>query len=477
MPDAVVVGSGPNGLAAAIVLARAGLSVLVLEAAATAGGGARTAELTLPGFRHDVCSAIHPLALGSPLLRTLELKRHGLEWIEPPAALAHPFDDGSAVLLERSVKATARQLGADADAYRALMAPLVERAGDLLGDVLGPPRLPSHPLLLARFAALGIQSARGLARRRFTGERAHGLLAGLAAHSQLPLTSSPSAAFALLLGLLGHHVGWPLPRRGAQSLTDALVSCLRSLGGEIECRRRVDSLDELPPARTVLLDVTPRELDRLAGDRLPSAYRRALGRFRHGPGAFKLDLALAGPLPWRASACNRAATVHLGGTPAEIEASEAAVAAGRVPERPFVLLAQQSLFDPSRAPAGRHTVWAYCHVPNGSAVDMSGRIEAQIERFAPGFRDLALARRTHSPQELERYNPNYVGGDIGGGLNDLRQLVARPVARLVPYETPLPGVYLCSSSTPPGGGVHGMCGSWAARAALRRLGVPPPASS
>ncbi len=467
MPDAIVVGSGPNGLAAAIALVRAGCSVLVLEAAETVGGGTRTAELTLPGFRHDVCSAIHPLGLGSPYLRTLPLEEHGLEWIQPPVPLAHPFDDGTAALLERSVEATGETLGPDAGSYRRLMSPLVARADTLLGELLGPFRLPRHPLLLSRFGLSAILPAERLARRRFEGERARGLFAGLAAHSMLPLTASPSAAFGLMLGLLGHHVGWPVPRGGSQAIADALASYLRSLGGEIECGRPVASLEELPPARAVLLDVTPRQLIRIAGDRLPSGYRRRLERYRYGPGVFKLDLALDGPIPWQAQECARAATVHLGGTLEEIADSEAAPSRGEHAERPYVLLAQQSLFDPTRAPEGKHTAWAYCHVPNGSAVDMTGRIEAQIERFAPGFRDRVLARHAWGPAELERYNANYVGGDINGGVQDLRQHFTRPVARRVPYSTPAKGVYLCSSSTPPGGGVHGMCGWWAAQAALR----------
>ena len=467
MPDAIVVGSGPNGLAAAIALARAGCSVLVLEAAETVGGGTRTAELTLPGFRHDVCSAIHPLGLGSPYLRTLPLEEHGLEWIQPPVPLAHPFDDGTAALLERSVEATGATLGPDAAAYGRLMSPLVARADTLLGELLGPFRLPRHPLLLSRFGLSAILPAERLARRRFEGERARGLFAGLAAHSMLPLTASPSAAFGLMLGLLGHHVGWPLPRGGSQAIADALASYLRSLGGEIECGRPVASLEELQPARAVLLDVTPRQLVRIAGDRLPSGYRRRLERYRYGPGVFKLDLALDGPIPWQAQECARAATVHLGGTLEEIADSEAAPSRGEHAERPYVLLAQQSLFDPTRAPEGKHTAWAYCHVPNGSAVDMTERIEAQIERFAPGFHDRVLARHAWGPAELERYNANYVGGDINGGVQDLRQHFTRPVARRVPYSTPAKGVYLCSSSTPPGGGVHGMCGWWAAQAALR----------
>jgi phytoene dehydrogenase-like protein len=467
VPDAIVVGSGPNGLAAAIALARAGRSVLVLEAAETVGGGMRTAELTLPGFRHDVCSAIHPLGLGSPFFRKLPLEEHGLEWIHPPAPLAHPCDDGTAVVLERSVESTAEALGADARAYRRLMEPLTASADSLLGDLLGPLRLPRHPAALARFGLQAILPADRLARRTFHGERARALFAGLAAHSMLPLSRSPSAAFGLVLGLLGHHVGWPLPRGGSQSLADALAAHLRSLGGEIECGRRVGSLDELPRAGTVLLDLTPRQLVAMAGDRLAAGYRRRLQGFRYGPGVFKLDLALDGPVPWRAAECARAGTVHLGGTLDEIAASEAQVSTGRVPDRPYVLLAQQSLFDTSRAPAGKHTVWAYCHVPNGATVDMAERIEAQIERFAPGFRELVIARHALGPAALERYNPNYVGGDINGGIQDLRQLFTRPAARLVPYETGLPGVFLCSSSTPPGGGVHGMCGYWAATAALR----------
>jgi phytoene dehydrogenase-like protein len=467
MPDAVVVGSGPNGLTAAIVLARAGRSVLLLEAAETVGGGMRTAELTLPGFRHDVCSAIHPLGVGSPFLRTLPLEQHGLQWIQPPAPLAHPFDDGTAASLERSPEATGETLGEDAEAYCRLLEPLVKVADELVEQLLGPLRLPRHPLALARFGLNGLLPATSLARHRFVGERARGLFAGLAAHAILPLSRPPTGAVGLMFALCGHVFGWPLPRGGSQALANALASHLRSLGGKIECERKVESLSELADARIVLLDVTPRQLLALAGDSLPEGYRRRLGRYRYGPGVFKLDLALDGPIPWRASECARSATVHLGGTFEEIAASEAAVAEGRHPERPYVLLAQQSLFDAERAPADKHTAWAYCHVPNGSELDMTGQIEAQIERFAPGFQERILARHMLGPAELERYNANYIGGDIAGGAQDLRQLFTRPIARLVPYSTPLTGIFLCSSSTPPGAGVHGMCGYYAAHAALR----------
>ncbi|HEX4325064.1 MAG TPA: NAD(P)/FAD-dependent oxidoreductase [Gaiellaceae bacterium] len=467
--DAIVVGSGPNGLAAAIELAQAGLSVRVLEAADTVGGGARSAELTLPGFVHDVCSAIHPLGVASPFFRTLPLTEHGVEWIEPPAALAHPFDDGTAALLERSPEAAAAGLGEDDDRWRRLFAPLVADAEPLLEDLLAPLHLPAHPLAVARFSARAAPPATVLARFSFHGPKARGVFAGLAAHSMLRLDRPPSAAFGLVLGLLAHAVGWPFPRGGSQCLSDALASYLRSLGGEIETGRRVESLAELGEAQLVLLDVTPSGLLALAGDRLPSLYRRLLGRYRYGPGVFKLDWALDGPIPWQAQECARAATVHLGGTLEEIAASEAAPWRGEIAERPYVLLAQQSLFDPTRAPTGRHTAWAYCHVPNGSTVDMTERIEAQVERFAPGFRDRILARSARGPAQMESYNPNYVGGDINAGAATLSQLFTRPVARVSPYTTPLPGVFLCSASTPPGGGVHGMCGYHAARAALRRL--------
>jgi phytoene dehydrogenase-like protein len=465
--DAVVVGAGPNGLASAITLARAGRSVLVLEGKETIGGGTRSAELTLPGFVHDVCSAIHPLGVASPFFRDLPLAGYGLEWVFPPAAVAHPFDDGSAAVLERSVDATGESLGRDAAAYRRLMGPLLDDWERLASDLLGPlPVPPRHPFAMARFGLRAVRSARGLAEGAFEGERARAMFAGLAAHSILPLERPVSAAFGLVLGTVAHAVGWPMARGGSQQIADALATHLRTLGGEIVTGTCVASLDQLPPAGAILLDVTPRQLLQIAGDRLPAGYRRALGRYRYGPGVFKLDWALDGPIPWKARACSRAGTVHLGGTLPEIAASERAVWRGELSERPYVIVVQQTLFDPTRAPEGKHTGWAYCHVPNGSTIDMTQRIEAQLERFAPGFQDLILARSVMSPTALERHDPNYIGGDINGGVQDLGQLFTRPVARLNPYTTPVRGLYLCSSSTPPGGGVHGMCGYFAAQAAL-----------
>jgi phytoene dehydrogenase-like protein len=457
---AVVVGSGPNGLAAAIVLARSGLAVRVLEGEETLGGGCRSAELTLPSFVHDVCSAIHPLAAASPFFRTVPLAEHGVEWVESPAALAHPFDDGTAALLFRSIEATGETLGVDAARYRRLMAPLVERSEPLLEDVLGPLGVPSSLAAFAGFSVRSALPASQLARRIFRGPRARALFAGLAAHSMVPLTRLPTASYGLVLGVLAHVAGWPLARGGSQRLADGMASYLRSLGGSVETGRRVSSLTELGDASPLLLDVTPRMLVGMA--ELPDRYRRRLERFRYGPGVFKLDWALDGPIPWRAPECAQAATVHLCGTLEEIVASEREPWRGRIAEKPYVLLAQQTLFDPSRAPEGKHTVWAYCHVPNGSTEDMTERIEAQVERFAPGFRELILARSAMGPAAMEAHNPNYVGGDINAGAADLRQTVAR-----TPYATPLPSVFLCSASTPPGGGVHGMCGFHAAAAALR----------
>ncbi len=467
--DVVVVGSGPNGLAAAIAIAQSGRSVLVLEQADTVGGGARSAELTLPRYVHDVCSAVHALTAASPFLGRLPLEEHGLEMIHPGVPLAHPLDDGTAVVLARSLDETSASIGGrDGDAYRSLMAPLVRDTPRLLPILLGPARPPRHPLALARFGRSAARSATGLARSRFSEPRARALFAGSAAHSMLRLDRPVTAAFGLVLSMLAHHSGWPVARGGSQAIPDAMASYLCSLGGEIRTGTRVESVDALPPSKAVLLDVTPRQVLVLAGHRLPERYRRELARYRYGPGVLKLDLALDGPVPWTAPECRRAGTVHVGGTLEEIAASEAEVAGGREAERPFVLVAQQSLFDPGRAPPGKHTLWAYCHVPNGSGVDMGERIEAQIERFAPGFGALVTARRAMGPADMERHNPNYVGGDINGGMQDLRQLFTRPAVRPVPYATPDPGIFICSASTPPGGGVHGMCGYSAAQAVLRR---------
>ncbi|WP_228282134.1 phytoene desaturase family protein [Rubrobacter tropicus] len=466
--DAVVVGAGPNGLAAAVELARRGRSVAVLEAEDRIGGGTRSDEITLPGFVHDLGSAIHPLGYASPFFSTLPLEEHGLEWIHPPAPLAHPFDDGTAATLERSTEMTAATLGSDAGAYRNLMTPWPTTPGGYRPrspDRRAFPvtRSPWRPPGCARWVRPG---ARGGCLR---GERARGLFAGNAAHSFLPMEKRPSALFGIVLGTLGHAFGWPLPKGGSQSIADALASYLLSLGGEIFTGVRVRSVDEVPRTRTVLFDVTPRQLLDIAGVHFTERYRDALKRYRYGPGVFKVDLALDGPIPWSAEECLRAGTVHLGGTLEDISAGEAAVSHGEHPERPFVLLAQQSLFDDTRAPEGKHTAWAYCHVPNGSTFDMTQRIEAQIERFAPGFGNRVLARNAWGPADLEGWNANLVGGDINGGYMDVRQLFGRPALRANPYSTPANGLYICSSSTPPGGAVHGLCGFMAARSALRYL--------
>jgi len=443
--------------------------VRVIEAAPEPGGGARTAALTLPGLLHDVCSAIHPMAVSSPFLASLPLAAHGLEWVQPGAPVAHPLDDGPPVLLERDPAQTAAGLdGVDAAAWVALVAPFVERWPALARDALGPLGVPRSPLLLARFGLRGFRSACGLARGWFRGERARALLAGLAGHSVLPLERSPSAAIGLMLGVAGHARGWPMPAGGAGQLTAALASHLRSLGGEIETGRRVDDLRALPADAVVLFDTAPRQMARICGDALPAGYRRRLERYRHGPGVFKVDWALDGPIPWRDPACRRAGTIHLGGTLERIAAAERAVWAGEHPEDPYVLVAQQSLFDPRRAREGRHTGWGYCHVPPGSTVDLTDVVERQIERAAPGFRDRVLARHVMNTADFQAYNANYIGGDINGGVPDLRQLFTRPVARVDPYATPNPRLFLCSAATPPGGGVHGMCGAFAARSALRR---------
>jgi phytoene dehydrogenase-like protein len=471
--DAIVIGAGPNGLAAALTLARAGRSVRVYEAAATIGGGTRTQELTLPGFRHDVCSTILPLTLASPFFRTIDWDAHGVELLHPDAPVAQAMDGGQAAVLERSFAATAAGLDADrrtddGGAWLRLFGPLVRDARKLSAELLRPVvHVPRHPLALARFGLPALRSADGLARSRFRGEPARALFAGMAAHSMVALERPLSASFGLVLGMYAHAVGWPMIRGGAAAVGDVLAAELQALGGEIVTSQRVDRLDQLPEARTVLFDTTPRAVVAIAGDRLPPRTRRRYEAFRYGPGVFKVDWALDGPIPWTADGLQRAGTVHLGGTLDEVARSESDVAAGRHPDRPFTLLVQYLPWDPTRAPAGKSTAWAYCHVPSGSTVDMTAPIEAQVERFAPGFRDLVLARATHSPAQVEATNANYIGGDINAGIEDIRQLLFRPVPSLDPYHAG-PGLYLCSSSTPPGGGVHGMSGYLAARSALRR---------
>lgn len=469
MRRAAIVGAGPNGLSAAITLARAGVAVTVYEAGATVGGAARTAELTLPGFRHDVGSSVYPMGVASPFFRGLPLERFGLRWIEPAAAMAHPLDDGSAVMLEHSVAATATGLGEDGDAWRRLMEPLVEGWKDLSEEILGPVmHWPRHPLLLARFGLSAMLPATTLGKLRFRGQRARALLAGCAAHSVRPLESVASSAIALVLAAAGHAVGWPVVEGGAQALSDALAAYLVSLGGEIRTGARISSLREVGDADAVLCDVSPRALRRIAGNRLPPSDARKMERFAYGPGTFKVDWALSGPIPWRAKECLRAATVHVGGTMAEIAASESAPWRGKVAGRPFVLVTQPSLFDATRAPAGKHTAWGYCHVPNGWEGSAVEAMEAQVERFAPGFRECVLARHVMGTRALEEWDANLVGGDVSGGAMTLGQMLARPTLSL--YNTGAKGVYLCSASTPPGGGVHGMCGHLAALRALRAFG-------
>jgi phytoene dehydrogenase-like protein len=466
---ACVIGAGPNGLAAAIVLTQAGLQVDILEAESSPGGAARTLELTLPGFRHDFGSAVYPLGAGSPFFSSLPLINHGLEWIHSPAALAHPLDDGTAVMLERDLDESKDSFGIDGPAWDELMRPFVEQWTEFAPEILRPVSFFSrHPWLMARFGMVAMQSARAVA-RRFHNQRTRALFAGLAAHSFLSLDEPLSAAFAILMAVPAYAVGWPIPRGGAQSLSNALCGFLSTFGSKVHTSSPVQSLATLANYDLLLCDLTPRQLLKIGGQRLSDSYKRQLGRYRYGAGVFKVDYALNALIPWKASGCLRAATVHLGGSFDEIAASENAVRIGHVADRPFVLLAQPSLFDSSRAPAGKHTAWAYCHVPNGSKVNMLEKLEEQIERFAPGFRDCILARRVFSPAELESMDANLVGGDIGGGVMDIRQFLFRPTWRR--YATSARDIYICSASTPPGGGVHGMCGYHAAKMALSRLDV------
>ncbi len=467
--DAVIIGSGPNGLGAAITLARAGWRVLIIEAAGTIGGGMRTKELTLPGFHHDVCSAVHPTAVASPLFRSLELQEHGLKWIHPEIPLAHPLDDGRAAVLHRSLDETANGLGADGASYRRLFATLVENAAKLYPDIFTPLAFPKHPFLMARFGLAAALPATLLARILFKTDEGRALFAGNASHSVLPLSHLFTSAIGVMLQFSAHAVGWPVAEGGSQSIANALAAVFQKLGGEIVCGSAIHAMSDLPSARAYLFDTSPSVLARIAGEQLPSGYRNRLNAFKHGPGIFKIDYALSDAVPWTNEACRQAGTVHVGGTLAEIARSERDAFDGRHCERPFILVGQQSLADPSRAPAGKQTLWAYCHVPGGSTIDMEPRITAQIERFAPGFRDIILARHTMNCPQFEAYNMNYIGGDIVGGLTDITQLLTRPVARLDPYSTPNPKVFICSASTPPAGGVHGMCGFNAATSVLRRV--------
>jgi len=463
--DAVVVGSGPNGLAAAILMQQKGLRVLLIEGKDTIGGGLRSAELTLPGYTHDICSAVHPLASSSPFFTTLPLDKHGLEFIYPPVAAAHPLDGGKAVTIQTSIEETARRLGADEQSYLDLMQPLVKYWPGIAPDVLGPLHYPKHPLDMARFGLAALTSSKHLS-KRFETVEAKALIAGMAAHSIQPLTNLATSAVALVLMASAHLKGWPIPKGGSNQIANALASYFTSIGGEIETGSYIKSMEQLPSAKAVLFDITPKQLLQIAGHKFSSIYKWQLQRYRYGPGVFKIDWALDAPIPFTASGCHEAGTVHIGNTFEEIAAGEQQIWDGKIPEKPFVLLAQPSLFDPTRAPEGKHTAWAYCHVPNASTADMTDIIENQVERFAPGFRERILARHTLDANQMEEYNPNYIGGDINGGVIDLGQLFTRPALRWSPYKTSAKGIYICSSSTPPGGGVHGMCGYHAAKKAL-----------
>jgi len=466
--DAIIVGSGPNGLAAAIHLQQNGLSVLILEAKSEIGGGLRSAELTLPGFTHDICSAIHPLAVGSPFFQQLPLANHGLQYIYPEIAAAHPFDNGTAAVLKQSITETAKLLGSDEQVYLKLIQPIVNDWPNIAADVLGPLHYPKHPLAMARFGLSALTSATHLS-KLFKTEEAKGLLAGMAAHSMLPLSKITTSAIALVLMANGHLKSWPIPKGGSNRIANALASYFISIGGKIETNTYVKSLEELPSSHAVLFDISPKQLLQIAGHKFSSLYKWQLERYRYGMGVFKVDWALDGPIPFMAEECKKAGTIHIGNTIDAITKSEQQTWDGQHSDKPFVLLAQQSVFDPSRAPEGKHTAWAYCHVPNGSKVDMTNAIENQVERFAPGFKDLILAKHTMSPAQMEEYNPNYIGGDINGGVIDIGQLFTRPALRWSPYKTSAKGIYICSASTPPGGGVHGMCGYHAAQKVLKDI--------
>ncbi|WP_194774478.1 phytoene desaturase family protein [Pararhodonellum marinum] len=465
--DAVVVGSGPNGLAAAIRLQQQGLGVLLMEGKPTIGGGMRTLELTLPGFAHDICSAIHPLAVSSPFFKKLPLEKLGLEWIHPPILASHPLEEGEAALLLTSLQDTANRLGKDKEAYLNTFGPMVEDWEKLLGDFLAPLKIPNHPILLAKFGLKALRSAEGLGKSVFQTEKAKGLWAGMAAHGMMPLNKMTTAAIALVLMSSGHHKGWPIPKGGSQSLANALLDHFKNLGGEVQTGQFISKMDQLPTHKAVVFDLTPRQLMDIAGDQFSRLYKWQLNRYRYGMGVFKMDWALKAPIPFLNMETRKAGTVHLGGKLQDIADAEAQTWQGKHPEKPYVLLAQQSLFDPTRAPKGQHTAWAYCHVPNGSTRDMTEAIENQVERYAPGFKDLILAKSTFNAQEMQAYNPNYIGGDINGGVLDLGQLYTRPALRMSPYRTSAKGIYLCSSSTPPGGGVHGMCGFYAAERVIK----------
>ncbi len=467
MHDAVIIGSGPNGLAAAIHLARQGWKTLVLEGADTPGGGMRTKELTLPGFRHDVCSAVHPMGIGSPFFKTLDLEKHGVRWLQPEIAVAHPLDGDRAGVAFQHLERTVQGLGIDGARYHRVIAPLVKHNAELLVDALAPLGIPHHPLLMARLGLSGVQPASMFA-RGFQTPEARALFAGNAAHGVMPLEKLFSSAIGLMLLVSAHAIGWPIPEGGSQNIADALVRILKSHGGELQCGVSVRSFAELPPARAYLFDVSPKNLSAICGDALPSGYRKRLEKYRHGPGIFKVDYALHAPIPWTNEFCRKAGTVHVGGTFEEVAQSERDAWEGRLCEKPFTLVVQPSIFDATRAPEGKHTAWAYCHVPHGSTENRLDAINSHIERFAPGFRDCILAAHTMNCADMEQYNPNYIGGDVIGGVTDIGQLFTRPVARLNPYTTPNPKIYLCSASTPPGGGVHGMCGYWAAEAVLKR---------